>query len=1005
MTSKLKQLFKNNLMMDYTNFHFIKFSFLLLLLIVPAGVYAQQGITVNGTVIDNTGEPLPGVTVLVKGTNTGSATGVDGKFTITAPNENAVLTFSYVGYVSFEQRVGSSRNLNVTMNEDVNVIEEVVVVGYGTQRKKDVTGSVSVVNSETITSQKAQNTTMAMRGQIAGLDIRQTNGRAGGESQVFIRGNSGIGKNVQPLVIIDGIPANFSQLNDMDANDIERIDVLKDASSTAIYGSRAAGGVIIVSTRSGFESKNVINYSGSVGMKEITRNPKMMNTKQFEKFYWDGVAFRGQPEGNQISIDDQQYIDEGINTNWMDMVTRTGFETKHNVSMTGGGKNSNHYLSLGYSKEDGVQKPESYDRYTISARLSGKVLDKITVGGSISGSFSIINQAGNQDHLYNAYRLRPWGKAFDEDGNYRFFPTQNESLATHPLANLENTKRERIRAFVRAGVYLDYQPIEGLSIKTNIMPRFNMQRQGTYIGEKTGAKANRPGSSTAEVTNEWGVGYLWENTASYNKRMGDHSIGATGLYSMEYSRNEYYQENVTGLSYPGQFWYNNSASISINGVKHNTPMSIVTMMSYMGRVNYGFKEKYLFTATGRWDGSSKLAAGNQWGFFPSAALAWRVGEEDFIKNIDAISNLKLRLSYGVSGLNDVDAYSSFATLSTTLYNWDAISAKGAAAAMANRSLTWEKSHEYNLGIEWGVLSERIAGVIDIYRRTTKDLILKRQIPSHQGVLQLNQNVGSVRNQGIEVTINSLNIKNRNFSWRTNLNFAKNVNKILELYGDKVDDIGNKLFIGKPVSIEYDYNVTGVWQLGEEDEAAKYASKPGYLKVQDVDGDGKITAEKDRVILGSQFPKWTAGITNTFTYKEFDFSFFIYTRQKVMYQSGFLSQLGNGWDTRNNVPDFSYWRPDNPSNWYPSPGAPTTYNGAWTYEDCTFWRLQHITLGYNFNKQKIKSTGLSNLRTYVQVLNPLVITKFHGWDPEYARENTSSAPLNGVTFLFGVNISL
>ena len=962
----------------------------------------QQGITVSGTVTDR-GSPLPGVNISLKGTTTGEITDANGRYKITVPNRDAVLVFSFIGYTSQEITVGNQREISVAMNEDLREIDEVVVVGYGTLRKRDVTGSVATVSNELLTAQKAQNPTMALRGQVAGLDIRQSTGRAGGEAKIFIRGNSGIKKEVQPLVIIDDIPSGFSQLNDMDPNDIERIDILKDASSTAIYGSRAAGGVIIVSTRTGYEGKNVISYNESVGFKIITRAPKMMNSKQFEQFYNDGVAFRGQPTDNQISSDDREFIDAGINTDWLGMVTRTGFETKHNISMTGGNKNSNHYLSLGYAKEEGVQKPEAYDRYSVSTRISGKVLNKLTAGASIFGTYSIVNQAGNQDLLTMCYRLRPWGKPFDDEGNYRFFPTQNESLFTHPLANLENTKMQRNRAYVTAGAYLDFQPIEGLSIKTNFMPRINLERKGTYIGEKTSAKANKPGSSTAEAINQWGIGYLWENILTYNKRLGDHSIGATGLFSMENSRNENYQDNVTGLSYPGQLWYNNAASISINGV--TSSMSIVSMISYMGRLNYGFKDKYLLTVTGRWDGSSKLAEGNQWGFFPSTAIAWRAGEENFIKNLDVFSNLKFRLSYGVSGLNDVDPYSSFATLKTTTYNYGSVSAKGASAVMANRALTWEKSHEYNLGIDMGFFNDRLNGAIEIYQRTTKGLILDRLIPSHQGVLQLKQNVGSVRNRGIELTINSVNIMKRNFTWQTNLNFASNINEILELYGDKVDDIGNKLFIGHPVSVEYDYDVIGVWQSGEETEALKYASKPGYLKVRDVNNDGKITPEGDKVILGSQFPKWTAGITNTFAYKGIDLSFFIYTRQKVMYRNGFLSDVAKDWSTRPNVPAFSYWTPTNPDNWYPSPGSPATYNEAWTYEDCTFWRLQHITLGYNFNKQKIKSVGFSNLRAYVQVLNPLVITKFHGWDPEYARETTGSAPLNGATFLFGVNVSL
>jgi TonB-linked SusC/RagA family outer membrane protein len=424
----------------------------------------------------------------------------------------------------------------------------------------------------------------------------------------------------------------------------------------------------------------------------------------------------------------------------------------------------------------------------------------------------------------------------------------------------------------------------------------------------------------------------------------------------------------------------------------------------MGRFNYGFKDKYLVTVTGRWDGSSKLAAGKKWGFFPSAALAWRMVEEDFIKNLDIFSNLKLRLSYGVAGNNDVDPYSSFATLSTTVYDWDNTPAKGSSANMANRNLGWEKSAEYNFGVDLGFFDDRLVGTIDLYSKTTTDLILDRRIPSHQGVTQLKQNVGSVRNTGIEVSINSINFRSKAFTWTTNLNVSANKNKILELYGDKTDDLGNALFIGYHVQVAYYYNFLGIWQLGEEAEAVKYGARPGYIKLQDVDESGSITPEQDRVILGNPFPKWTGGMTNTLTYKNLDLSIFIYTRQGEHRRSGFHS----GFDfmsTRYNVPVISYWTPTNPSNKYAASGAPTTYAQATEYKDCSFWRVGHITLGYEFKQNVIKPAGLSNLRAYLQVLNPLVITKYDGWDPEWGQQTFSQAPLNGVTFLFGVNISL
>jgi hypothetical protein len=363
------------------------------------------------------------------------------------------------------------------------------------------------------------------------------------------------------------------------------------------------------------------------------------------------------------------------------------------------------------------------------------------------------------------------------------------------------------------------------------------------------------------------------------------------------------------------------------------------------------------------------------------------------------------LSYGVAGNNAVAAYSSFATLTTTIYAWDESPAKGSAAKMANRGLGWEKSYEYNLGLDFGFFKERLTGAIELYHKTTKDLILNRKIPSHQGVLELNQNVGSVRNQGVEITLNSVNIQTHDFSWRTSLNFSTNKNEIIELYGDKKDDVGNARFIGQPVTVSYDYKFLGVWQLGEEEEAAKYGARPGYVKILDVDNSGTITPEQDRVILGNPFPKWTGGITNTFDYKGFDLSFFIYTRQGEFAKSGFHNDLAVGFDGRYNIPkNASYWTPTNPSNRWIASGAPNTNFDKANYVTTSFWRVGHITLGYNFNQKAIKASGFSNLRAYLQVENPLVLTDYDGWDPEYATQGTGGAPLNGVTYTVGVNVS-
>ncbi|WP_455626657.1 SusC/RagA family TonB-linked outer membrane protein [Parabacteroides johnsonii] len=959
----------------------------------------QSKVTISGMVSDALGG-IAGVNVVEKGTTNGVITDMDGRYTLEV-SKGATLQISYIGFITQEIKVDGKTTINVLLEEDTQKLDEVVVVGYGVQKKKDVTGAVMSLGNETLTTQNAVNPTLALKGQVAGLSVQQNNGRAGGESTVILRGQSAIGKTVQPLVIIDGMPADWGYFNQMAAEDIERVDVLKDASSTAIYGSRASGGVVIVTTRDGREQKNKLTYSGSVGFKTQTRAPEMMNAKQFYQFYQDGVDFRGVPEENKINSDELQYLEQGIDTDWTDFITRNGFQTNHNISLAGGNKNETHFLSMGYLKEDGLMKSEGYERYTMNAKITGKMWDKVTIGSSMLASYAVYDQ-GSKSMLNNAYRLRPWGNPYEDDGSYRFFPTYGETGIVNPVFDLENQTWERKQFRVRGNAFVEYKPIDGLAIKTNFMPRFSYRRTGSYAGEMT--QANKGNESDSSSESLWGLGYLWENTVTYNTKIAeDHSLTFTGLFSAENNFDETYYGAVEDLTYEDEYWYNFGASTKVTSL--TSKYANTAMLSYMARINYGFKDKYLLTLTGRWDGSSKLAKGNQWGFFPSAALAWRASEEEFIKNLNLFSNLKLRLSYGVAGNNAVDPYSSFATLSSTSYVWDDLAAKGSAAAMSNRALGWEKSYEYNLGIDMGFLDERINGSIELYHKTTKDLILSRKIPSHQGVTSLKQNVGSVRNKGIEVTINTLNIKTNDFSWSTSLNFSANKNEILELYGDKVDDIGNALFIGKPVTVSYDYIFDGIWQLGEEEEALRYGSKPGYVKIRDIDGDGKITPEKDKVVLGNPFPSWTGGMTNTFTYKGFDFSFFIYTRQGVFMKSAYHSELVSDFGgTRYNVANVPYWTPNRPSNQYPAAGAPNNYADKAYYKDCSFWRVGHITLGYDFTSLMTKSVGISNLRAYLQVNNPFVFTKYDGWDPEWADKGCGDTPLNGVTYTLGVNLS-
>jgi TonB-linked SusC/RagA family outer membrane protein len=951
---------------------------------------------ITGTVVDQSGEPLTGATIIEKGTQNGTTTDADGRFTLNVA-ANPILQVTYIGYVSQEIAVGNQTNLQITLAEDSQALEEVVVVGYGTVSKKDLTGSVSSIDNRLIAKQATANVSQALRGQIPGLSVQQTSGKAGATSTVVLRGQSAIGKTVQPLVIIDGMPADWTIFNNLNPADIERLDVLKDASSTAIYGSRASGGVVIVTTKSGKEGKNVISYDGYYGVKTMTHMPDMKNAQELYQMWQDGVRYNG--VGYAFGPDEQEYVDAGIDTDWVDMVTRNGMQNSHNLSVSGGNKSETHFMSVGYYQANGNQKSDAYERYSLNLKATGTLFDKLSTGASVYASYSE-EIGGGSSILETAYRLRPWGNPKNDDGSDRFFPTATETFQTNPLFDLKNTYNERKRFSVNGNVFLEFKPVDGLALKSNFMPAYYGERYGSYTGEYVSGNMGIAGTSTSSVENIWQLAYTWENTIAFNKAINDHSIGVTGLFSIESGNRENYNAGVKDITYDNEYWYNLAASTSITGL--TSGLNKTVLESYMFRVNYGFKDKYLVTLTGRWDGSSKLAPGRQWGFFPSTAIAWRAGEEQFIKDLNIFSNLKFRLSYGIAGNNAVNAYASWPTLSTTIYDFDGAAAKGAAASMANKALTWEKSHEYNLGIDMGFFGERLTTTVDLYQKTTKDIILSQQIPSHQGVTTLNANVGSVLNKGIEVSVSSVNIRTVDFSWTTSLNFAANHNEILDLYGDKNDDIGNKRFIGQPVNVNYDYKSIGIWQLDEADEAAKYGERPGQVKRWDKGEDGKFTPEDDQVILGNPFPKWTGGITNSFTYKNLDFSFFVYTRQGEQALSSFHVNFAQEFNTRYNVLDVPHWTPENPTNkWWASLVGGGSYS---TYKDASFLRVGNITLGYRLSPDLLRHARISNLRIYMTATNPFLFTKYEGWDPEWAATGAASLPINNATYMIGTNIT-
>lgn len=968
----------------------------------------QPGNVVKGKVIDAMGEPVIGATVKEVGTNNGIVTDIDGNFSL-AVQPGASLEISFVGYKTETVKAVAGKSLAVTLKEDNELLDEVVVFGYGVQKKKDVTGAITSVNNEAIVKASTPTVSQALRGQVAGLSINQTSGRTGDNFSFQIRGESSIGKSVSPLVVIDGVQASTDALTALNPNDIESVDVLKDASATAIYGSKGSAGVIIVVTKGGNQGKNVISYEGNVGVRLQRGKPDMMNAQEFAQFVEDSRKYYGNSNTAwELTEREKEYVASGGSTDWIDLLSGTGFQTSHSISLSGGNEKETHYMSLGYTNEKGNLQPDEFNRYSLSAKVTGKVADKVQLGASLTAAYRDHVQQ-NGEILRGAFRLRPTGEAYDENGELQFWPTSNDSQIPNVLFERDNSAQEQETFSAYGSAFIEYEPIKGLIFKSNLMPEYSGQSKGSFTGRYTKANiGTKP--ATASINELRKLAYTWDNTVSYAKTFNrDHTLNLLGLFSMMSSTIKGHNSSVRGIAFEEGKWNNLGAATDLTGI--SSSLTKETMISYMARLSYSYKDRYLLTATGRADGSSKFAEGHKWGFFPSIALAWRMSEEDFIRNIEQISNLKLRVSYGVSGNNVVDPYSSWETLSKLSYDFGGTAVAGYSPNIANKELKWEKSKEFNVGIDFGMFNNRLSATAEFYNKKTVDLILSRAIPVHQGFSSLVDNVGSVLNRGFEFTLNTVNIKTKDWTWTTNLNFSINRNKILELYGDQTDDIGNKWFIGHPVKVNYDYHFIGIYQ--ENDVIDVEGAKPGQPHVEDIPDengvkDGQITSDKDRIILGTPYPKWIGGMTNTIQYKNFDLSIFVYTRQGEQKLSNFHTTHCSDFNGRYNILNVPYYTPDRPSNrwWAPGKaGGNSSYKNASHYYDCSFVRVGNITLGYEFGKKALDYMGLSRLRLYLTAINPFLFTKYDGIDPEWAETSVTSNGLASTTLLFGINLSL
>jgi TonB-dependent starch-binding outer membrane protein SusC len=969
---------------------------------------------VKGRVTDEKGEILLGVSVIVKGTTNGTTTDLNGTFSLTIPDNNAVVIVSFVGFESQELSVGNRTFLDIVLKPDLKLLNEVVVVGYGEIKKTDLTGAVASIQTKDITRANPIMAARAIQGQVAGATVTKSSNKPGAPYSITIRGENTINNSTEPLVVIDGLMGG--NLNNLNPNDIQSMDILKDASSTAIYGARGANGVIIVTTKKGLSGKPRVSYDAYVGYKVPAHLPKLMNAQEFYKATYTDRVLEG-AVGATFTAAELGIINSGQSTDWVDLITDPALQTSHNVSVSGGNEKTTYRFSGGFLNENGNVLYTGYKRYNLNAGLDSKLGEHFKVGFTSYLTYSDQN-VGSQESLRGAYRARPSGVPYYSDlanpsensdlnvNGVAVWMGINDKQVPNPLLDVDpvNSKLQTTSVTLMGNAYVEYMPLKGLSIKSSLSASYGSDRVGDFRG--TWSKSQIGAKPRAQVDNRTLGNYTLDNIISYNGGLGKHKFGVTALQSTYYQRNEAYMTAVNNLPYNSDWYALNTGTIT----SFNSSLIERSLLSFMGRLNYSYADKYLLTVTGRSDGASQLAEGNKWAFFPSVALAWRLGEEQFISDLNVFSNLKLRLSYGQVGNSTVSPYSTQAGLLNTGYDFDGTAAFGFAPLnLANKNLKWERSGEYNIGLDFGFFKNRIAASLELYNRKTVDLILNQKIPTTNGFAQQVGNVGQIENKGIELTLNTVNIAKGSFGWNSTFSFTRNRNKLLQLYGDGQQvDKANKLFVGKPIRSNFDYKFDGIWQTADKVLANEYKQVPGAVRVVDQNKDGVISstdAIDDRVVLGSALPNWILGVTNRFNYKSFDFSFFVYYRNGVQYNNSALSgTFGEITGTRyNKLASLDYWRSDNPSNTYFGVAVANPYRSAINYQDATFLRISDLTLGYSLPSNLLTKLKMVNARFYGQVTNPFVFSKFTGFDPEF-NSAIYQDDVPSMAYTVGVNIT-
>lgn len=962
---------------------------------------------ISGTIVDSDGVPLPGATVLESNTKNGTLTDFDGNFSIAVSGNDSILVISYLGFMSKEINVNNQTDLSITLEEDTVGLDEIIIVGYGSQRKADITGSVVRITPEKTRNLPNSNVLQAIQGRVAGLNITSGNS-AGSSPDVLIRGANSLSASNSPLVVVDDVIYNGS-VSDFNANDIESFNILKDASSTAVYGARAANGVLLITTKKGRSGKPKFKFNSYIGYQSAAKLIDLMDGAGYEQKIVDFNAANPTANVTLTAIEEANKA-SGTQTNWLDLITRSGIISNYELNVSGGTDRTTYYISGSIFDEEGIVKNDNFKRLNLNLNLNTKLTDWWSL--AFNSSFINRNLSGRPASMYNAYSQSPYGNVFDENGPSGFARLPiGDQLGLNPFINTlvdEENKRTSLRGVVSSKIDIPF--VKGLKWTMNYGGNIRNDRTNSFINNQLTASSMAQ-NGVAQKEHERNYDWTLDNILNYTNTIGEkHKIDVTLLYSRESREGDLTQARANDFVSQA-LGFN---ALALGAVQESlSRRDAQNSLSQMGRLNYVFDRKYAFTYTARRDGFSAFAENNKYAIFQAGAFAWTASNEAFLEDSKWLNYLKLRLSFGENGNQGINRFSSLSKINTSQYLFgDGGSSVSTfnIETLANSELSWESTASKNIGLDFQVLDNKISGSFDAYLSNTKDLLQLRSIPSITGFDQVLTNIGEVENKGFEFSINSRNYDNPNFGWDTNIVFSSSKNKIISLGGvdanaDGIedDDVANGWFIGQPIDAVFGFKTNGIYQLNDTDILSGFG--PGDFRIVDKNDDGAITPA-DREILGRTSPNYIISLGNTLRYKGFSFYMLISSTQGGGENNAYI---GDNYDTRSvnprgfttfterfNVHNVPYWTASNPSNLYPRLDYVAPFDHP-IIEDRSFVRIQDISLSYNFNEKVLNKIGFTSLQIFTSIKNAHTFTDWTGYNPETSTTVKGSPNLSSYTF--------